>query len=91
MKANNIERAHELMGMFSYEVWKGQDLNVHEMQTMWFEYQCSNAFYRKNDIRMALKQIGWIEKHFDTNIEDCFEFNNYALRKGTVNHQIGVL
>lgn len=90
LKDNKVDLAHELMGLFSYEVLKGNDLNVHEMQTMWFEYHCCKAHYRKQEYRLALKQIGWIEKHFDTMIEDCLEFNNYALRKGSVNHQIQI-
>jgi peptide alpha-N-acetyltransferase len=91
LKNNDVEKAHELMGLFSYEVWKGLDLNVHEMQTMWFEFHCSNAHYRKKEFRQSLKQIGWIEKHFDTMVEDCLEFNNYALRKGTVNHEVQMI
>lgn len=91
LKMNEVERANDLMAMFSYEVWKGQDLNIHEMQTMWFEYHASNAFYNKKEYRLSLKQIGWIEKHYDTMIEDCLEFNNYALRKGSVNHHIAVV
>ena len=31
LKKNNLDKAHDLMGLFSYEVWKGQELNVHEM------------------------------------------------------------
>jgi hypothetical protein len=50
-------------------------LNVHEMQTLWFEVQCSKAYYRQGQYRDALKQIGYIEKHFDTIFEDCIEFN----------------
>lgn len=51
LKVNKVDEAHDLMSMFSYEVWKGLDLNVHEMQTMWFEYHCSNAYYRLKDYR----------------------------------------
>ncbi len=40
---------------------------------------------------MSLKEIGWIEKHFAGMVEDCLEFNNYALRKGAVNNQIQVV
>jgi len=58
---------------------------------MWFEYHASNAHYRKEEYRMALKQISWIEKHFDNMMEDCLEFNNYSLRKGSVNHMMEVV
>jgi hypothetical protein len=31
LKINDIEKCDELMGLFSYDVWKGGDLNMHEM------------------------------------------------------------
>ena len=53
---------------------------------MWFEYECAKAYYRKWEYRLALKQIGWMEKHLDQMTEDCIEFNNYGLRKAMLNH-----
>lgn len=31
LKEDNVNEAYEMMKLFSYEVWKGQDLNIHEM------------------------------------------------------------
>ena len=47
------------MAMFSRETDSGK-LNVHEMQTMWFEYHCGSAHYRKGELRQALKQFHFI-------------------------------
>lgn len=37
LKNGEFDRANELMGLFSYDVWNGKDINCHEMQTMWYE------------------------------------------------------
>ena len=72
------------MALFSKELDSGQ-LNVHEMQTLWFEFQCGSAHYRLGEYRQALKQFGYVEKHIETIAEDCLEFNQYCFRKGTIN------
>lgn len=45
-----------MMALFSKESHDGM-LNVHEMQTFWFEHHCGRAHYRKQDWRQALKQF----------------------------------
>ena len=50
LKVDDVEQAHVTMGMFSREMENGK-LNVHEMQTMWFEYHCGLAHYRKGELR----------------------------------------
>jgi len=59
-------------------------LNVHEMQTIWFENNCGKAYYRKGDYRQSLKQFMYIQTHLDTMVDDCVEFHGYAFRKGGV-------
>jgi len=49
-KANEIQKAHNTMGHFSKEDENG-NLNVHEMQTMWFENHCGAAHYRLGNMR----------------------------------------
>jgi len=73
------------MGMFSRETDSGK-LNVHEMQTMWFEHHCGNAHYRKGELREALKQFNFIAVHLTTMADDCDEFQHFAHRRGMINH-----
>lgn len=37
LKNNQVAKAHEMMSLFSKELESGM-LNVHEMQTLWFEF-----------------------------------------------------
>ena len=78
------------MSLFSKET-DGGKLNVHEMQTIWFEVHCGQSHYRQGDHRLALKQFGFIEKHLDTISEDCLEFNLYAIRKFSLNHYVQMI
>jgi len=71
------------MALFSKEI-DGVGLNVHEMNTQWFEIHCANAHYRLGDHRQSLKQFSFMEKNFDVVVDDLIEFNNYAFRKGSV-------
>lgn len=52
------------MKLFSKDSNDGQ-LNVHDMQCMWYEYECGNSYYRQKNYRMALKNYNYIEKHFE--------------------------
>ena len=87
---NEVEKAHKTMAQFSREDENGK-INVHEMQTMWFEYQAGLAHYRKGELRQALKQFHFIEIHLDTMMDDCYDFHYYSFRKGTVNHYLQML
>jgi len=40
---------------------------------------------------MALKNFQYIEKHFETMLEDCYEFSQYSFRRGTINHYFQML
>lgn len=64
-KINDIEKAYQTMAAFSKEDKDG-NLNVHEMQTMWFENHCGSAEYRKGDLRKSLHQFWHIQRHLET-------------------------
>jgi hypothetical protein len=55
------------MSLFSKE---GKDLNVHDMQCMWYESEMGNSFIRQNNLRLALKNFNYIERHFEQIYED---------------------
>lgn len=81
-RTNDVTKANELIGMFAREDDNGQ-LNVHQMQTMWFEDHQGRAYYRQGNYRLALKNFTWIKKHLNTIAEDCEDFSNYSFRKGS--------
>lgn len=89
-KNNEVKKAHETMGLFSKEMENGK-LNVHEMQTMWFEVHCGLSHYRLQQYREALKQFNYIEQHLETMLDDCYDFHHYAFRRVTINNYLQML
>lgn len=89
-RTNDIAKANELIGMFAREDDKG-DLNVHQMQTMWYEDHQGRAYYRQGNYRLALKNFCWIKKHLYTIAEDCEDFSGYSFRKGSYNQYLQLL
>ena len=61
------------------------------MQTLWYEVHAGLGHFIKNELRESLKNFNFIEKHVDTMIEDCYDFNFYAFKKGSVNHYLQML
>ena len=62
IRADQIQEAEETMSLFSKE---GNELNVHEMQCMWYENEVGNSYLRQGNYRMALKNFNYIEKHLE--------------------------
>ena len=81
IRVEDIPAAEKTMALFSKE---GEDLNVHDMQCMWFETECGASYFRQGDNRLALKNYSYIEKHFEQIAEDQFDFHLYSLRKYTL-------
>ncbi|CDW89756.1 n-alpha-acetyltransferase auxiliary subunit-like [Stylonychia lemnae] len=82
IRADHVEEAEETMGQFSKE---GQELNVHDMQCMWYENEVGLSYLRQGNYRLALKNFNYIEKHMEQVFEDQLDFHLYAMRKYTLN------
>jgi peptide alpha-N-acetyltransferase len=76
------------MALFSKE---GNELNVHEMQCMWYEVEVGNSHLRQGNYRLALKNYNYVEKHFEQIFEDQFDFHLYAIRKYTLNSYLQMI
>ena len=89
-KADEVQLAHTTMGMFSREDADG-NLNVHDMQTMWFEHHCGAAHYRLGNFRQSLQQYQYIQKHLEGMRFDCLDFVHFVFKKVTINHFLQML
>lgn len=67
IRVDDISNAEKTMALFSKE---GEDLNVHDMQCMWYETECGASYFRQGNYRLALKNYNYIEKHFEQIFED---------------------
>lgn len=84
-KNNKVQQANETMALFSRDQ-DSEKLNVHEMATLWYEFHCGMSHFRTNELRQSLKQLSYLEKHFQFMFDDCCDFFYCSMRRGTVMH-----
>lgn len=65
--------------------------NLNEMQCMWFQSECAQAFQRQGKYGDSLKKCHEIDRHFSEITEDQFDFHTYCMRKMTLRSYVGLL
>merc|ERR1712216_49963 len=89
LRDGQIEQAEKTVVLFTKE--GDQVNNLHEMQCMWWEIECGNAFLKQKKYGKALKKLTSIDKHFTDFGEDQFDFHSYCMRKMTLRTYIAML
>lgn len=74
LRAGEIEKAEETAGMFTRES-TDPIAQLSEMQCIWFETETAKAYIQALDSGMALKKLHAIAGHFETMVEDQFDFH----------------
>jgi len=88
IRADQVEDAEETMALFSKE---GNELNVHDMQCLWYEIEVGQSYLRQGKYRLALKNFHFVEKHLEQICEDQSDFHLYAIRKYTIGAYLQML
>ena len=65
IRIDELQQAEETMALFSKESGEDRGLNVHDMQCMWYEIEVGLSHLRQGDLRLALKNFNYVEKHFE--------------------------
>lgn len=86
LRAGHISQAEEIMAVFSKE--KANELNVHDMQSMWYELELADAYLKANELEKAANEYRWIEKHLIEMFEDQYDFHFYCYRKMNLNSYV---
>lgn len=86
LRNNQIAETEEVMAVFSKE--KANELNVHDMQSMWYELELGEAYYRTENFQKAAEEFKWIEKHMLEMFEDQYDFHFYCYRKMNLNSYV---
>ena len=67
IQSEKVREAETTMAIFSKE---GNELNVHDMQCLWYEVEVGDSYHRQGNYRLALKNYAYVEKHLDQIFED---------------------
>ena len=86
LRNNQIRETEEVMAVFSKE--KPNELNVHDMQSMWYELELAEALVRLEEFGKAAEEFRWIEKHIIEMFEDQYDFHFYCFRKVNLNSYV---
>ncbi|MDR3547596.1 MAG: hypothetical protein P4M11_04870 [Candidatus Pacebacteria bacterium] len=68
IRAGKTEEAERMMALFAKEV--NGELNVHDMQCMWYELEMGTAFEKKGALAKAYKMFKYVDQHFATVYDD---------------------
>ncbi|XP_003742914.1 N-alpha-acetyltransferase 15, NatA auxiliary subunit [Galendromus occidentalis] len=90
LKAKLLDEAEAMCAKFTRENVSAME-NLNEMQCMWFQTECANAYSKLNRYGDALKKCHEVDRHFVEIIEDQFDFHTYCMRKTTLRSYIGLL
>lgn len=90
LRSDQIDEADKIV---SY--WTRKDvpsrIELNSLQANWFEIECGDSYYRQGDIPHAFKMYHNILDHFNTYIDDQFDFHGYVMRKAVVTSYIEFL
>lgn len=96
LRANRYDDAEKILALFAKHPSQNneqdkQEMNLREMQCMWFEIEAGKCFYRDGNYERALKEYKNVLKHFDDIQDDQFDFHNYCLRKMTLRSYVEMI
>lgn len=60
IQLDQIDEMEKMIFEFSKD---GDDLNIHDMQQMWYECQVGESYLRQNNLRLALKNFNFVKEH----------------------------
>mmetsp|Transcript_34692 Transcript_34692/g.61018 ORF Transcript_34692/g.61018 Transcript_34692/m.61018 type:complete len:580 (+) Transcript_34692:86-1825(+) len=79
LRAGDVPHALQVMAPFCRE--QGEELNFHDVQSLWFEAEKAEAHLRAQDWQEAFKEFKFIVKHFEDFKAAQSEFHSYCLRR----------
>mmetsp|Transcript_28646 Transcript_28646/g.46406 ORF Transcript_28646/g.46406 Transcript_28646/m.46406 type:complete len:923 (-) Transcript_28646:67-2835(-) len=92
LRAGHTEQAEKTIALFTKEGDTGSTAShLFDMQCMWYELECGDAYTRANDLGRALKKYLAVDQHFADITEDQFDFHTYCLRKMTLRSYVRLL
>ncbi|XP_018600785.1 N-alpha-acetyltransferase 16, NatA auxiliary subunit-like [Scleropages formosus] len=90
LRAGMVKEAEEMCSKFTREGTSAME-NLNEMQCMWFQSECADAYRKLGKFGDSLKKCHEIERHFVEITDDQFDFHTYCMRKMTLRAYVALL
>ncbi len=91
LRANLIEEAIKIVGLFT-RADAGHPINdLTDMQCYWFMLESASAYTRQSKYNMSLKRLLLVDKLFQDIYDDQFDFHTYCVRKCTIRSYVQML
>ncbi|KIK70186.1 hypothetical protein GYMLUDRAFT_150688 [Collybiopsis luxurians FD-317 M1] len=91
MRAEMVEEASALLGLFTKKDAASPGADLEEMQSLFYLLEEGEAHRRAGRLNLALKKYAAIQKVFDDFEDDQYDFHGYSLRKFTINIYLNML
>ena len=90
LRAGEVSRAMDTIAMFTKHEGDPQ-YALFELQCSWYEVELADAYARMGKYGLALKKYYDIRKHYETYVEDQYDFHNYCIRRTTLRAYLDTL
>ncbi|CAI5444592.1 unnamed protein product [Caenorhabditis angaria] len=90
LRAGRLEEAEKMLSKFTREGEKASS-HLTDMQCLWHEIECGKANRSLNKYGEALRRAHHVEFHFNTMIEDQYDFHSYCMKKMTLSAYVKLL
>ncbi|KAF8726593.1 hypothetical protein AX14_007666 [Amanita brunnescens Koide BX004] len=91
LRADMIEEAGSILGLFTKKDAASPASDLEDMQSLLYLTESANAYYRTGKLNLALKRYMAVQKAFNEYEDDQYDFHGYNLRKFTVNVYLTLL
>lgn len=85
MRNDQVEKANELLGLFTKKDASSPGQDLLDMQCLWYLTEEADSYIRQGRLGLALKRYKQVLQVFDEIDADRYDFHTYSPRKMTLN------
>ena len=91
LRTNDTVEAERIVGLFTKPDAPSPTYDLNEMQALWYLAEEAEAFLRADNLAMALKRLGQLDRTFQEFWDDQLDFHSYCMRKMTLRSYVNLV